>query len=120
MSMGMISGAHPGAGTVVPAGAGPARTQLASPVGRPTVGGERGVGDSTARGWLALPGRRVVVPAQDQRAVTVDARAQAVAGEELRLGHQADTGCHGHGSTAGSARLEPVVGGIPGRPTETP
>jgi hypothetical protein len=96
----------------------PARTHLASHVGLHNVVFDRGFWDGTDRGWLAQHGRRLVVPAKDHRAVTVDARAQAAAGAGMTSGRRVHTVRHGQGSTAGSERLETEVVGRTGLTTD--
>ena len=68
-------------------------------------------------GWLAPHGIRCVVPAKDHMAVTVDARAQAAAGEGLTVGRRVHTVRHGEGKMAWTERLETEVGGMAGLPT---
>jgi len=94
-----------------------ARTNLASHVCRHKVVFDRGFVDGTDLWWLAQPGMLLVVPATDHMAVTVDARAQATAGEGITSGRRVHTGRHGHGRTAGSERLETAVVGITGLTT---
>jgi hypothetical protein len=91
-----------------------ARRHLAGDARRPKVIG--------AKGWLAgttlwgrdQPGSRLVGPAQTNMAVAADARAQAAAGAGIPVGRRVHTVRHGHGKTAGTARLESEVGGITG------
>lgn len=120
----------PGAATVVPiqehetlslrALVTPARTHLARHVCRHNVVLDRGLWDGTDRWWLAQPGLLCVVPATDQMAVTVDARAQAAAREGIPIGRSVHTVRHGPGRTAGSARLETEVVGLTGLTTDDP
>ncbi len=63
-------------------------------------------------------GMRFVVPAKDKMAVTVDARAQAAAGEGITLGRRVHTVRHGQGRTAWRERLETEVVGITGLTTD--
>jgi hypothetical protein len=95
-----------------------ARTNLA--------GSARGHKVVFARGWLAgtdlwglaQPGRLVVVPAQDDMAVTADARALAAAGDALAVGPRVPTTRHGQGRAAWRERLETEVVGLTGLTTE--
>jgi hypothetical protein len=57
------------------------------------------------------------VPAKDNMAVTVDAQAQAVAGEGVTVGRRVHTVRHGQGRTAWTERLETEVVGITGLTT---
>jgi hypothetical protein len=59
----------------------------------------------------------LVVPAKDHRAVTADARAQSVVGEEITVGCRIHSVRHGQGREAWTARLEPEVVGITGLTT---
>jgi hypothetical protein len=67
--------------------------------------------------WLAQHGMLFVVPAKDKMAVTVDARAQAAAGEGITIGRRVHTVRHGQGRTAWRERLETEVVGITGLTT---
>ena len=58
-----------------------ARTNLASPAHLHKVVFDKRFWDGMDLWWLAQHGRRLVVPAKDNMAVTVDAQAQAAAGE---------------------------------------
>jgi hypothetical protein len=58
------------------------------------------------------------VPANTNPAVTVDARAQAAAGEGIAMGRRADTVRYGQGQTAWTERLETEVVGIAGLTTD--
>jgi len=58
------------------------------------------------------PGILFVVPAEDNMAVTADARALAAAGEGIAIGRRAHTVRHGHGRTAWRERLETEVVGM--------
>jgi hypothetical protein len=79
---------------------------------------DRGFWDGVDLWWLAQHGIRFVVPAKDNMAVTVDARAQAAAGEGLTVGRRVHTVRHGQGKTAWTARLETEVVGIAGLTTD--
>jgi hypothetical protein len=73
-------------------------------------------------GWgrsvVAGPARvLLVVPAQDNLAVTIDARAQAAAGDGVTAGRRAHPVRHGPGRTAWTERLEPEVVGLTGLTT---
>jgi hypothetical protein len=59
--------------------------------------------------WLHRQGLLFVVPAKENMAVTVDARAQAAAGAGFTVGRRVHTVRHGRGKTAWSARLETEV-----------
>jgi hypothetical protein len=74
--------------------------------------------DGTDRWGLDQPGLRVVVPAKTNLTVTVDARAQATAGAGITVGRRVQTGRHGQGKTASTARLETEVVGITGLTTD--
>jgi hypothetical protein len=67
--------------------------------------------------WLNQRGITFVVPAKDNMAVTVDARAQAAAGEGIAMGRRAHTVRHGQGKTAWTERLETEVVGMTGLTT---
>jgi hypothetical protein len=62
----------------------------------------------------------LVVPAKDHRAVTVDARAQAAAGEGITVGRRGHTVRQGQGRTAWRDRLETDVVGVTGLPSDDP
>jgi len=79
---------------------------------------EKGCLDRADRWWLAQPGLLCVVPAKDNMAVTVDARAQAAVGEGITIGRRVHTVRHGPGKTASTERLETEVVGITGRTTD--
>ena len=72
-------------------------------------------------GWICggwhQHGILFVVPAKDNMAVTMDARAQAAAGEGVTVGRRAHTMRHGQGKTAWTERLETEVVGITGLTT---
>jgi hypothetical protein len=68
--------------------------------------------------WLDRHGLTCVVPAQDNMAVTVEARAQAAAGEGITMGRRMPTVRHGQGKTAWTERRETEVVGITGLTTD--
>jgi DDE family transposase len=68
--------------------------------------------------WLAQHGIVFVVPAKENMAVTVDAQAQAAAGEGVTVGRRAPTVRHGQGRTAWSERLATEVVDITGLTTD--
>jgi hypothetical protein len=94
-----------------------ARTHLAGSARLHKVVFARGVVDGPALWWLDQHGIRFVVPAKDNMAATVDAHAQAAAGEGVTLGRRAHTGRPGQGKTARTARLETAGVGITGLTT---
>jgi hypothetical protein len=79
---------------------------------------DRGFLDGTDRWWLDQQGLSFVVPAKTHMAVTVDARAQATAGEGITVGRRVHTVWHGQGKTASTERLETEVMGITGLTTD--
>ena len=79
---------------------------------------DKGFLDGTDLWWLDQQGLRFVVPAKANMAVTVEARAQAAAGEEITVGRRAHTVRHGPGKAAWRARLETEVVGITGLTTD--
>jgi hypothetical protein len=78
---------------------------------------DRGVLEGTDVWWLDEQGLLCVVPANTTRAVTVDARAPAAAGEGLSRGCRVPTVRHGPGQTARTERLTTAVVGITGLTT---
>jgi Transposase DDE domain len=94
-----------------------ARTNLAGHVRLHKVVFDKGFLDGVDLWWLAQHGLTFVVPAKDNMAVTVDAQAQAAAGEGLTVGRRAHTVRHGQGKTAWSERLETEVVGVTGLTT---
>jgi Transposase DDE domain len=62
--------------------------------------------------WLDRHGILFVVPAKANMAVTIDAQAQAAAGEGVTVGRRVHTVRHGQGRTAWTERLETEVLGI--------
>jgi hypothetical protein len=95
-----------------------ARTNLAGHTCLPKVVFARGFWEGRDLWWLAQHGRLLVVPAKENMAVTIDAQAQAAAGEGVTVGRRAHTGRHGQGQTAWSERLETEVVGITGLTTD--
>jgi hypothetical protein len=96
----------------------PARTNLAGHARLPKVVFDRGFLAGVDRWWLDQHGLLFVVPAKDNMAVTIDARAQAAAGDGVTTGRRAHTGRHGQGRTAWTERLETAVVGITGLTTD--
>jgi hypothetical protein len=96
----------------------PARTNLAGHARRHTVVCERGFLDGPDVWWLDQRGLLLVGPATETMAVTVDAQAQAAAGEGGTVGRRAHTVRHGPGNTACAERLETEVVGITGLTTD--
>jgi Transposase DDE domain len=78
---------------------------------------DRGFLDGTDLWWLDHHGITFVVPAKDNMAVTVDARAQAAAGEGVTVGRRVHTIRHGQGKSAWTERQETEVVGIEGLTT---
>jgi len=95
-----------------------ARTNLAGAARRHKVVCARGFLAGTDLWWLDQHGLRCVVPATEDRAVTVDARALAAAGDGLPVGRRVHTGRHGQGQGAGSERRETEVVGLAGLTTD--
>jgi hypothetical protein len=89
-----------------------ARTNLAGHTRLHKVVCDKGFLDGVDLWWLQQQGLLFVVPAKDNRAVTVDAQAQAAAGEGITIGRRAHTMRHGQGQTAWSERLETEVVGV--------
>jgi hypothetical protein len=79
---------------------------------------DKGFWDGPTRWWLDQQGLLFVVPAKTNMAVTVDARAQATAGEGLTLGRCVHTVRHGQGRAARLERLETEVVGMPALTTD--
>jgi hypothetical protein len=94
-----------------------ARTNLAGHARLHKVVFDQGFLDGTDLWWLDQHDILFVVPAKDNMAVTVDAQAQAAAGEGVTVGRRAHTVRHGHGKTASTERLETEVVGIAGLTT---
>jgi hypothetical protein len=78
---------------------------------------DRGFLDGADLWWLDHHGITFVVPAKDNMAVTVDARAQAAAGEGITVGRRVHTIRHGQGKSAWTERQETEVVGIEGLTT---
>jgi hypothetical protein len=91
-----------------------ARTNLAGHVRLHKVVFDKGFLDGVDLWWLAQHDIRFVVPAKENMAVTVDAQAQAAAGEGITVGHRVHTVRHGYGKTAWTERLATEVVGIAG------
>jgi hypothetical protein len=94
-----------------------ARTNLTGQVRLHKVVFDKGFLDGVDLWWLAQHGILFVVPAKDNMAVTVDAQAQAAAGEGITVGRRGHTVRHGQGKTAWTERLETEVVGITGLTT---
>jgi Transposase DDE domain len=94
-----------------------ARTNLADHARLSKVVFDKGLLDGVDLWWLDQHGLRFVVPAKDNMAVTVDAQAQAAAGEGITVGRRVHTVRHGQGKTASTERLETEVVGIAGLTT---
>jgi hypothetical protein len=94
-----------------------ARTNLAGRARLHKVVFDRGFLDGADLWWLDRHGITFVVPAKDNMAVTVDARAQAAAGEGITMGRRVHTVRHGQGKTAWTERRETEVVGITGLTT---
>ncbi len=95
-----------------------ARTNLARHARLFKVVFDKGFLDGVDLWWLDQHGILLVVPAKDNMAVTIDAQAQAAAGEGITVGRRAHTGRHGQGKTAWAERLETEVVGIAGLTTD--
>jgi hypothetical protein len=94
-----------------------ARTNLAGHARLHKVVFDRGFLDGVDLWWLQQHGLIFVVPAKEKMAVTIDAQAQAAAGEDVTVGRRAHTVRHGQGKTAWTERLETEVVGIAGLTT---
>jgi hypothetical protein len=94
-----------------------ARANLAGHTRLHKVVFDKGFLDGTDLWWLDQQGLRFVVPAKTNMTVTVDARAQATAGEGITVGRRVHTVRHGQGKTASTERLETEVVGITGLTT---
>jgi hypothetical protein len=94
-----------------------ARTNLAGYARLHKVVFDRGLLDGGDLWWLDQHGLLFVVPAKDNMAVTIDAQAQAAAGEGVTIGRRAHTVRHGQGRAALTERLETEVVGIAGLTT---
>ena len=94
-----------------------ARTNLAGCARLYKVVFDRGFLDRADLWWLDRHGITFVVPAKDNMAVTVDARAPAAAGEGVTMGRRVHTVRHGQGKTAWTERWETEVVGHHGLTT---
>jgi hypothetical protein len=94
-----------------------ARANLAGAARLHKVVFDRGFLDGSDLWWLDQHGITFVVPAKDNMAVTADARAQAVVGEEITVGRRVHSVRHGQGREAWTERLETEVVGITGLTT---
>jgi hypothetical protein len=94
-----------------------ARTNLAGHARLHKVVFDKGFLDGVDLWWLDQHQIHFVVPAKENMAVTVDAQAQAAAGEGTTVGHRVHTVRHGQGKTAWTERLETEVAGITGLTT---
>jgi hypothetical protein len=94
-----------------------ARTNLAGHTRLHKVVFDKGFLDGVDLWWLAQREMLFVVPAKDNMAVTVDAQAQAAAGEGITVGRRVHTVRHGQGKTAWTERRETEVVGIAGLTT---
>jgi hypothetical protein len=94
-----------------------ARTNLAGSAHLHKVVFDRGFLDGPDLWWLDQHGILFVVPAKDNMAATLDAQAQAAAGEGVTVGQRGHTVRHGQGKTAWAERLETEVVGITGLTT---
>ena len=97
-----------------------ARVNLAGTARLHKVVFDRGFLDGADLWWLDRHGITFVVPAKDNMAVTVDARAQAAAGESVTVGRRVHTIRHGQGKSAWTERQETEVVGIEGLSTYDP
>jgi hypothetical protein len=95
-----------------------ARTNLAGFARLHKLVFDRGFLDGADLWWLDQHGITFVVPAKENMAVTVDARAQAAAGEGVTVGHRVHTVRHGQGQTAWIERRETEIVGITGLTTD--
>jgi hypothetical protein len=95
-----------------------ARTNLAGHARLHQVVFDQGFGEGVDRWWLDQHGIRFGVPAKDHMTVTIDAQAQAAAGEGVTIGHRAHTVRHGQGRAARIERLETEVVDIAGLTTD--
>ena len=95
-----------------------ARTNLGGTARLHKVVCDRGFLDGADLWWLDQHGITLVVPAKTTMAVTVDARAQAAAGEEITVGRRVHTVRHGQGRAASTERLETEVVGLAGLTTD--
>jgi hypothetical protein len=89
-----------------------ARTNLAGHVRLHKVVFDKGFLDGVDWWWLEQRGITFGVPAKAKMAVTIDAQAQAAAGEGITVGRRAHIVRQGQGKTAWTERLETGVVGI--------
>jgi hypothetical protein len=89
-----------------------ARTNLAGHARLHKVVFDKGFLDGVDLWWLQQHGVLFVVPAKANMAVTVDAQAQAAAGDDITVGRRVHTVRHGQGKTAWPERRETEVVGI--------
>src|SRR5919197_4824599 len=94
-----------------------ARTNLASHARLHKVVFDKGFLDGVDLWWLQQHRLFFVVPAKEDMAVTLDAQAQAPAGEGVTVGRRVHTVRHGQGRAAWTERLETEVVGITGLTT---
>jgi hypothetical protein len=94
-----------------------ARTNLAGHARLQKVVFDKGFLDGVDLWWLDQHEILFVLPAKANMAVTIDAQAQAAAGEGVTIGRRAHTVRHGQGRTAWTERLETEVVGITGLTT---
>jgi hypothetical protein len=94
-----------------------ARTNLAGHARLHKVVFDRGCLDGVDLWWLQQHGLLFVVPAKENMAVSIDAQAQAAAGEDVTGGRRVHTVRQGQGKTAWTERLETEVVGIAGLTT---
>ncbi len=94
-----------------------ARMNLAGAARLHKVVFDKGFLDGSTLWWLDQHGITFVVPAKAKMAVVADARAQAVAGEDLTVGRRVHTVRHGQGKAAWTERLATEVVGITGLTT---
>jgi hypothetical protein len=95
-----------------------ARTNLAGHGRLHQVVFDKGLLDGTDLWWLDQHRILFVVPAKDHMVVTVDAQAQAAAGEGVTVGRRAHTVRHGQGNTAWTERLATEGVGMAGLTTD--
>jgi hypothetical protein len=91
-----------------------ARAHLAGAARLHTGVFERGFWDGTDRWGLDQHGITCVVPAKDHLAVTAEARAPTVVGEEITVGRRVHRVRHGQGREAWTERLETAGVGMTG------
>jgi hypothetical protein len=94
-----------------------ARTDLAGHTRLQKIVFDQGFWDGVDLWWLDQQGILLVVPGKANMALTIDAQAQAAAGEGVTIGRRAHTVRHDQGRIAWTERLEAEVVGIPGLTT---